>query len=62
MDNNWAVHREQLDQLLELERTLARQRRQDRWQQFAGRVKRLHAFLAQPWQRTRTTFVPSQHA
>ena len=52
MYNN-TENRGQLDRALELERALARhqwqQWRQQRRQQIDGYIKRLHAFLMQPW-------------
>jgi hypothetical protein len=49
MYDNWAEHRGQLDRMLELERALARQRRQQQWQRFVRQYKRLHVSLMQPW-------------
>ncbi|MEZ4734626.1 MAG: hypothetical protein R3E79_46640 [Caldilineaceae bacterium] len=42
---NWAATRSQLSQALEVERTLACQRRQQQWQQLLQEGKRLRAFL-----------------
>ncbi|MEZ4862427.1 MAG: hypothetical protein R3C14_14010 [Caldilineaceae bacterium] len=42
---NWTTTRSQLNQALELERALTRQRRQQQWQRFLQEGKRLRAFL-----------------
>ncbi|MCB0125754.1 MAG: hypothetical protein R2867_37285 [Caldilineaceae bacterium] len=42
---NWAAPRSQLDQALDLERALTRQRRQREWQRLLHEGKRLRAFL-----------------
>ena len=43
--NHWAEVRAELDQMLELERDAARQRRQQQWNDWLLHSKRLHAFL-----------------
>lgn len=43
--NNWADTQLELDYVLNLERALARQRRQQQWQRFLQEGKRLRAFL-----------------
>lgn len=43
--NNWANTRLELDHVLDLERALTRQRRQEQRQQFLQEGKRLRAFL-----------------
>lgn len=53
---NWAESRNQLDQVLAWERALARQRRQQQWQQLSQQVKQLQAFLAQLWGRRNQGF------
>lgn len=49
MYSNWAENQGQLDRMLELERALARQRRQQQWQQLLQHARRLHTALTQPW-------------
>ncbi|MEZ4862421.1 MAG: hypothetical protein R3C14_13980 [Caldilineaceae bacterium] len=49
---NWAETQSQLDQVLAWERALARQRRQQQWQQLLEQGKRLQALLMQPWFRS----------
>lgn len=43
--NNWAGTRLELDHVLDLERALVRQRRQQQWQRFLQEGKHLRAFL-----------------
>ena len=47
---SWAETRIHLDQVLELERTLARQRRHQQWLQLWQKGKRLRNSLRQPGQ------------
>lgn len=42
---NWTENRGQLDQVLERERALVRQRRRQQWQALLQKGKRLRAFL-----------------
>jgi len=44
---NCTENQSQLDRVLAWERALARQRRQQQWQQLLQQVKQLQAFLAQ---------------
>lgn len=59
---NWTETRMELDHVLELERVLARKRRQQQWQRFLQHGKRLQVFLARPWLARTLAFTKHYHS
>ena len=59
--NNWAEVRVELDQMLELEREAARQRRQQQWNRWLLHSKRLYTFLTYSAQWLGHTHTVSTH-